>query len=826
MPPAGNAKFRPPDIAKDFPRGGVDIAPKVSAITFPLFWQNDLECREKIRGKYKLWVSAKSFPVFRGLRIRSSRVYHGIMSLTDTHPELPLVYQSPSDTVIINARCTLRQEGQLRMVCVAGLPMHHWADGDRMAEAYAMLCLVRCGYAKQSEVAQAFGYTTRTLRNHRRRYEAGGMSALGKSSCRPQGTRAQPSPWIGTAIALKRNGMGVREIAQRLKISKTTVGKWLARTRQAFVRSVEASPQPKIRSPARTSVDSVMSASVHSASNANVQGWSLDTDPSNRMFDRRFARMGLLEDATPLFIAGRRVSHGGVLLAVPALVQSGIFSAAKEVYGRIGPAFYGLRTTILAMLLMALLRVKRPEGLKEHAPTDVGRIMGLDRAPEVKTLRRKLADLAATGKAELFVRKLAQMRVAKRGAMMGFLYMDGHVRVYHGRRRIAKAYATRMRLALPATTDYWINDKGGDPVFVVTAEANEGLVAMLPKLLQEVRSLVGKKRRVTVVFDRGGWSPKLFLKLIQSGFDILTYRKGRWTEIPRTQFQRYSKKIEGRKVAYELNDKKIRLLKGKLCLRQITRLSSNGHQTPIVTSRRDLSAVEVAYRMFERWRQENFFKYMREEYEFDAMADYAVDPENPERSIPNPERRKIDKKLGAARAKLRKLEALYGEAAMSNKEGKRSTIRGFKIAHGKLGQQIRELQKRIDVFRTQRSLLPERVTVKELSGEPLVRLSRERKHLTNCIKMVAYNAESDLLALVRPHYARADAEGRTLITTALQTPADLDVGKEILRVTLASLSSEHRSKAIASMCESLNQMKVRFPGTKLRLTFAVAQTAS
>ena len=72
-----------------------------------------------------------------------------------------------------------------------------------------------------------------------------------------------------------------------------------------------------------------------------------------------------------------------------------------------------------------------------------------------------------------------------------------------------------------------------------------------------------------------------------------------------------------------LADQGVLLLGGKLRLRQVTRLSDDGqHQTPILTSRRDLPAVEVAYRMFERWRQENFFKYLREEYALDALVDY------------------------------------------------------------------------------------------------------------------------------------------------------------------------------------------------------------
>jgi hypothetical protein len=265
----------------------------------------------------------------------------------------------------------------------------------------------------------------------------------------------------------------------------------------------------------------------------------------------------------------------------------------------------------------------------------LGRVLGLDRAPEVKTLRRKLTRLAAAGRAAQFGRALAQERVAQLGSALGFLYVDGHVRVYHGQHSLPKAHVARMRLSMPATSDYWVNDKDGDPLFVVTAQANAGLVKMLPGLLDEVRRLVGK-RRVTFVFDRGGYSPKLFQRILAGGFDLLTYRKGRYPRIPKARFRKHTTRQDGRLITYVLADQQVRLLKGKLRLRQITRLMDNGHQTPILTSRRDVGAAMLAYRMFERWRQENFFKYLREEYALDALADHAVVPDDSNRQVPNP----------------------------------------------------------------------------------------------------------------------------------------------------------------------------------------------
>lgn len=684
-----------------------------------------------------------------------------------------------------------------------------------MAETHAMVSLVQGGYADQNDIARVFGYSTRTLRRCQRRYEHRGMSALGGTAGRPHETPSAPSPWVKMAVALKKAGHSVREVAQRLGVSKSAVSKWIIRV----------SKPASARTHGRAESESESAKKPNSARNNKIlrdSGLGVDLDPENRMLNRLLARLGKLMDAEPIFASGKRIPHAGVLLAVPALMESGIFSAADEVYGHIGPAFYGLRTTMMTLLLMALLRIKRPEALKEHAPVDLGRVLGLDRAPEVKTMRRKLSRLAKLGKAEECGRKLADRRVASRGKALGFLYADGHVRVYNGQRRLPKAHVTRMRLSLPATTDYWVNDEQGDPLFVVTADLNAGLVKMLPILLEEVRRLVGPRRKITIVFDRGGWSPKLFKKLIAAGFHILTYRKGRWRKIPETRFRQRTTTVEGRRVSYKLNDRNIRLLKGGLRLRQITRLSGDGHQTAIVTSHKNLSAVMAAYRMFARWRQENFFKYLGEEYALDALVDYDVEQEDADLTVPNPERRKIEKKLAKMRAELRKAQAQYGEAAAANRETKRRTIRGFKIAHGKLGRGIREIQDKIAAVIEKRQQMPKRLPVREVPGKPIVRLSRERKHLTDCIKMVAYQAESDLRALLRPHYKRVDDEGRTLVTSALQSAADLEVQDSELRVTLAPLSSPHRSRAIADMCEVLNRMEMRFPGTQLRLRYAVA----
>lgn len=547
---------------------------------------------------------------------------------------------------------------------------------------------------------------------------------------------------------------------------------------------------------------------------------SADTDPADRRGDRLLAYLGLLEDAPPLFGSGRDVPRAGVLLALPALIASGVFECAQATYGSLGPAFYGLRTSLPTLLLMALWRIKRPEALKEHSPQELGRVLGLDRAPEVKTLRRKLARLAASGRAALFGRALAQRRVGQRGEAVGFLHVDGHVRVYHGKHRLPKAHVAQMRISMPATSDYWINDQAGDPLFVITAEANAGLVKMLPGILEQIRLLVGD-RRVTVVFDRGGYSPQYFQQILKAGFDLITYRKGRSRPVPRKAFVSHRTRQGGRWITYMLADQSVRLLKGKLRLRQVTRRMDNGHQTPILTSRTDLPAAQVAYRIFARWRQENFFKCLSEEYALDALAEHAVVPDDPGREVPNPDWAAVDAKLRQAQAQFDRLQAEYGLEALTHLERLRPTKRGFKTAQGKLAQRIRATAQTIDRLKARRDKLPRRVAVQAIMEEPVVKLAPERKHLTNLIKMVAYQAECDLFRLVAPHYSRADDEGRTLIQSALASSADLEVTENALLLMLAPMSSPHRTRAIAASCEELNKADVVFPGSNLRVRYGI-----
>jgi DNA-binding CsgD family transcriptional regulator len=118
--------------------------------------------------------------------------------------------------VVINARCRVQEREGYRVVSVCGLPLAHFAAGDRVGEAHAMVSLVELGWARQGEVAAAFGCAVRTVRRHQRRFEEGGLAALGRPEGFPRGRSRVPPSRRGAVDRWKAEGVSNREIARRL----------------------------------------------------------------------------------------------------------------------------------------------------------------------------------------------------------------------------------------------------------------------------------------------------------------------------------------------------------------------------------------------------------------------------------------------------------------------------------------------------------------------------------------------------------------------------------------------------------------------------------
>lgn len=784
---------------------------------------------------------------------------------TSAQRELPLPATVPDSRTFINQSVWFIDVEGYRVVFRWHEPLYRVALADVVHLRLIAVSLRQSKLATQEEIARTFGHSVITQARWEQQYEEDGINGLTpkrRPGRRPQLDKSQESfvrKWF-------REGLSNGQMARRFGVDETTIRRTLKRlgltrppaplppalpglepqpsevpprpeaVEQVPAAAPEAVDDMRLATPsaerAAASSETIVEPEVGAVAEPTaVSSFTLDVDPRDRSADRAMARLGLLEDAVPLFANHESLPRAGVLLAVPLLVQHGLIGTFTGVYSTVGPAFYGLRTIVVTLFLCSLLRIKRPEHLKEYGPQALGAIVGLDRIPEVKTMRRKFSRMAAMGRGMPLMEALARRRITEDEDRVAFLYLDGHVREYHGKFPLFEAKQAQRQVVTPAATDTWVHDANGEPLLVVTSEANAKLTQVLEPILADVRRLIGDQRRITVIFDRGGFSAKLFARLIASGFDVITYRKGKARKLPLAHFSVQSEKIDGVEREYRLCDRprvrvgvllakkrgaRGRLRKRYLWMREVRVLRDDGRQTPILTNRQDLSAVMVAYRIFHRWRQENFFKYMKEEFALDALVEYGAEEVSETTDRRNPRWHRLTRQIQEAREEVARLQSELGKAAAANEEAARPTMRGFKIVHAELRQQLQKMEARIERLLAERKGTPKRIPANDLKT-----LKTEKKLLADAIKMAAYQVETKLLGLLRKHYARSDEEGRTLLHAAFQSPAQLEVSDNELRVTIAAQSSPHRTAAVAALCAQLDALAVQFPGTHLRLRLAV-----
>jgi transposase-like protein len=715
-----------------------------------------------------------------------------------TQLRLPI---QPAGAREINAVVAMIERDEEVAYFASGVPLFVHRTDDAVGRRVAAGQIIALGLARQDELSAVLQVNRTTLYRQQRRLQAHGVLGVVDGKRGPRGPHRFTADKRDRVAQGLEAGQSIRQAAAQVGVTEGTIRHALRRGDLRLApRAAAAMVGPQTRSEqAATAIGGVA-----------VQ----------RHAERALARLGHLTEAAPRFVAAEAVRGGGVLLALPAVLSLGLLEAGQAAYGALKKGFYGLQATLLCLTFMALLRIRTPEQLQGQPPGELGIVLGLDRAPEVKTLRRKLGELAARRQATPFSQALAERWVRDHADAVGLLYIDGHVRPYHGTTHtLPEGYVTRRRLCMPATTDIWVQQQDAQPLFVVTAPANDDLRAMLRReILPEVRRLVGE-RRVTLCFDREGWSPKFFRECHGAGFDVLTYRRGPYAAWRRRAFQPVTATVDGREISYTLAERVIAVLPD-FRMREVRRLCDNGHQTAILTTRHDLPLGVVAYRMFERWTQENFFRYMRQHFALDALLTYAVEPADPERTIPNPARKALRTQLAEARTTLKTLEQEYGHAARENPEGRRPTMRGFKSAHGALGQRIRAQADACHRLQVRLKALPDRVPLNTmLDEEEIVKLAPEAKHLTDTIKMVAYRAETALVRCLAPHYAKTEDEGRALIREMLSSSADIVPDADRLRIRLHSLANPRSNQALAHLCATLNALALPYPGTTLTLVY-------
>ena len=750
-----------------------------------------------------------------------------------SQPVLPLL---PAQARSVGPSVGLIEGPEGGVVFVFGLVTFTFDCCDQAGRRLAAVQLVRTKIASARDVASAFGVTETTLWRWVGAFTDGGVAALVPEQSGPKGPSKLTERLRTRIVAADAAGLTLSKIAAQVGVSTATVRVALGRVGSRSAQHSEPAPASPLDDNDNNHDEPDAAPEDEDEQHADVGELAVLAAPVPRTAERVAARFGDLVQAPVRITQGAQLPLVGLLLALPALEMTGLLQVAGDVLPPMRKGFYGLRVTLLMGVFMALLRQPRAEAATRLPPADLGRVLGLDRAPEVKTLRRKLSELASAGRGAQLQAALGRHHLSSRPEAVGFLYLDGHVRVYSGGRALPKTHIARMRIAGPATEETWVGDSEGDPVMVITAAPSQSLAAELARLLPDLRAAVGPDRRCTFVFDRGGYSPAVFTQIVAAGFDLLTYYKGAWARSGLDTFNTVDFAAPGgRAHSYQLAERPIDLPvpgqrasaheEGKAAstvrLRLIVRRSPDGHQTPILTNRTDLSAPEVAYRMAARWRQENYFKYAREHFALDALDSYADHGDDLTRLVPNPAKARAKDQVTSAGKELIAAHADMADAIEQATTWARRPGNGGKATVDPAPSQALTLaQADLAAAKTTSATTPTHLPLGQVRpGSRL--LETERKLLTHAIRMSAYNAENALARLLRPHYSRSDREGRALLREAFNLPGDLQIIGNTLHVRLDPASAPRRSKALAALCTELNDTQTRYPGTDLTVIYSI-----
>jgi hypothetical protein len=424
-------------------------------------------------------------------------------------------------------------------------------------------------------------------------------------------------------------------------------------------------------------------------------------------------------------------------------------------------------------------------------------------------------------------------------------YIDGHVQVYHGYlANLGKKHVSRQRLCLPGMMEFWVNASDGMPYFFITAKVNEKMIEMMegeiiPKLIKLHSVSAEQKKQMdecreeplfTLVFDREAYSPDLFARLWNKHrIAVITYRKNvkdKWDE---ALFEEYPVNTTMGKVNMKLDQRDIS--DAKCPMREVRKLCGDGHQTSIVTTNQIIKIEVVASQMFARWGQENFFRYMRQDYAIDKIIQYSVDKIDTTLEVVNQEYNNITYKIKKEREKLSRREAKLYQHQQKNplleedeNENKKWMKKSMEIV-----EEIEKIKKQINELVVKRKTIPYKIPLAQMPEKIRYnRLNQESKTLQNVLKMICYRAETSLASLLSPHYKRSNQEIRTLIKAIIHTPIDMEVDlkNELLMITLYPLPNHRGNEAISKICDKVNQTMTVYPDTNLRLFYKIATIES
>lgn len=712
---------------------------------------------------------------------------------------------------VLPQRLEVVDAGDQRTVFLNGHAAARYACDDKVAERVLLTQLAAVVPLPDRQIAAVFQIHPVTLSRFRAMARSGGTAALVPSRSGPKGPSKLTPKIEARCRALRQQGLSFRAIAQR--VSNRGV-------RITHVTVAGLFQKPSVPPPTETLLlaqdtppaeASLPPASAEAAPTGSLESPLADSDQRTT---------GMTELATG---ASQYSRYAGAMILYAALARLEVWKVLDRLGANAGPSRrFGWAQTVASIVFCFALRFRSVEDWKNGLRRDLGVLIGESSAPSVLTMRTKIKAVAESLDPVAFSRDMLQRYLALEPVWEGLYYVDGHFCPYFGQHPTPKGWDGKRRLAAKGHTDVYLHDAKGRVLFFFSQPLNDSLARALPDAVAEIRRVHGDQP-FTLVFDRGGYSGDAFRFLQAAGIGFITYLKGRNArrQYPLKRFHRGWFSFEGQRHSYQLFEKKTRL-KAVGTMRTILFVGDDGQQIPVLTN---LGATarpaKVIHCLRLRWRQENSFKFLSENYAIDQIIQYGATPEAQDRLVPNPKRKALKEQVRAVNKQIQSLEAELGRALDGNDEGRRRTTRGFKIAQADLRRRIAQQRQILSRLENRLRHTPGQISAQRVNKQRVL-LREDRRTLVNALKLVTANAER-MMALSFNRVYKCSKDAFSIFRALLQLPGIVRViDPDHVEVVLEKPDSDKVATALQELLAELTTEQPRMLGTGPNLVFRLA----
>ena len=679
--------------------------------------------------------------------------------------------------------------------------LFRFAVADSGMRRLAMVALTEARHSVKS-VAQVFGVHPNYLSNLRKTAREQGSNGLVRAVGRPAklspAQLAQAHRWVA-------QGVSGQEIARRLQVSDTMISRLVGTGRRVPVPVQDSLPGTDTDTDEPVVADTDVAEPEQSASEVPVGDGSGDGSAGSVVGSSRL--VGATLDSR---YAGAMLLHAFFDRVGAAAVFAPLAGSAAV---PMGPPRFNDVALLTATSVAFALGVGSVEATKHLIRDQVGPLAGLDRLPELRTLRPRLGELAQACDPLRLQADLAAAMLNAEAPLLGLYFVDDHFVPYEGAKPVGKGYNTKRRHAQKGLADTVVTDYHGRAVCFVSGPPS-GLTKTLPAALTQLRAITGPAK-IMLGFDRGGAYAQVFRHCREQDVDWLTYRRGglKASTAPPRRYWRVD--AGGRCDPVTLADEIITITDYGPA-RQLTLYEHDEAVLQVLTSDLQAPAAALLAWLRCRWRIENVFKYLTAHHGIDWLCHYGADIGPDTALIDNPARK-------SARTTLKRAESTLAQAQQ-----------GFaQLLHSDLSVAVTNAaipaaEKKIDTARAavtrardRLKTIPARIPANQHDPNAQRAILRtQRRSLQMVLRLLAFNAEHWLAERLNAYLSDND-EYRATLRHLLHLGGRITYTTKSITVALDTPATPKIARALRLLLDELNTNKPRIPGDRRPITYTM-----